>query len=88
MGKNKSESGKPAKAKAEKKYTRAQAERALSNGADPAQFANHGNYHVRAKAWVKMGKPLPSDPAEQEKFLKGIHKWVPPVAEAPASPTE
>jgi hypothetical protein len=43
--------------KSEKKYTRAQAEKALSAGVDPSQFANHANIHVLKKSWVKMGQP-------------------------------
>ena len=49
--------GKPVKVKSEKKYTRAQAEKALSSGADPSQFADHANLHVLKKSWVKMGQP-------------------------------
>lgn len=49
--------GKPVKVKMEKKYTRAQAEKMLSAGADPSQFAEHANIHVLKKSWVKMGRP-------------------------------
>ena len=49
--------GKPTKVKSEKKYTRAQAEKALSAGVDPSQFADHANIHVLKKSWVKMGRP-------------------------------
>jgi hypothetical protein len=49
--------GKPVKVKSEKKYTRAQAEKALSAGVDPSQFADHANIHVLKKSWVKMGRP-------------------------------
>ena len=48
---------KPVKVKSEKKYTRAQAEKALSAGADPSLFADHANIHVLKKSWVKMGRP-------------------------------
>ena len=48
---------KPDKVKSEKKYTRAQAERALSAGVDPSQFADHANIHVLKKSGVKMGRP-------------------------------
>lgn len=48
---------KPVKVKSEKKYTRAQAERALSAGADPSLFADHANIHVLKKSWMKMGCP-------------------------------
>lgn len=62
-------------AEAMKKFTRAEAEKALAKGADPSEkrFVQHENYHVRAKAWRKMGMPLPDDVSEQEKFLKSIH---------------
>lgn len=60
---------KPRKAKAEKKYTRVQAEKALSHGADPALFTKHSNYHVRRKAWQLQGRPLPEALEEQNKFL-------------------
>jgi hypothetical protein len=49
--------GKPVKVKSEKKHTRAQAEKALSAGADPSLFANHANIHVLKKSWVRMGRP-------------------------------
>jgi hypothetical protein len=49
--------GKPIKVKSEKKYTRAQAERALSAGVDPSLFVDHANIHVLKKSWVKMGRP-------------------------------
>ena len=49
--------GKPIKVKSEKKHTRAQAEKMLSSGADPSQFADHANIHVLKKSWVKMGRP-------------------------------
>lgn len=68
-----------------KEFTRMDAEKALANGADPAEqvtnkdgkkagrFTEHPNYHVRAKAWRKMGMPLPEDEKEREKFLASIH---------------
>ena len=52
-----------------KKYTRAQAEKALSAGVDPEKFVDHKNYHVRNKAWKKMGKPLPEGADAQNAFL-------------------
>lgn len=62
--------------------TRAKAERALAKGADPnaERFLKHQNYHVRAKAWRKMGMPLPEDAAEREKFLQSIHVKLEQVA--------
>lgn len=63
----------PRKATAEKIYTRAQAEKHLTAGADPTTFTKHGNYHVRAKAWKLMGSPLPEDAEERAKFLASIH---------------
>lgn len=54
----------------EKIPTRAKAEKALSAGADPQQYADHPNYHVRRKAWVKMGRPLMSEDTKgQNQFL-------------------
>lgn len=64
---------KPRKIKSEKVYTRAQAERLLSHGADPNQFSKHGNYHVRRKAWTLLGQPLPEDAGERAKFLASIN---------------
>jgi hypothetical protein len=64
---NSSESG-PRKIR-QKVITRARAEKLLSEGADPTNFAKHGNYHVRRKAWQLMGRPLPEDMGEQNKFL-------------------
>jgi hypothetical protein len=84
---------KPAKVKYEKFYSRARAERELSAGADPTRtfenekgvtvghFTNHPNYHVRKKAWMKMGQPLPEDPAERAKFLASLK-----IKEKPAEP--
>ena len=66
-----------------KVYTRAQAEKALARGADPSQFMSHKNYHVKALAWKKMGRPLPEDATERAKFLASIH-----VQEKPATVTE
>lgn len=62
-------------AEAMKKFTRATALKELALGADPSEdrFTKHANYHVRARAWRKMGMPLPDDPVEVEKFLKSIH---------------
>jgi hypothetical protein len=76
---------KPIKSKGTKTYTRMQAERLLSKGADPEPFATHPNYHVKRKAWTKMGKPLPSDPAERTKFLASIKvkETVDAAAESP-----
>ena len=48
---------KPIKVKAEKKYTRAQAEKMLAAGVDPTKFETHPNVHVLKKSWVKMGRP-------------------------------
>lgn len=87
------------KVKGPKHYTRAQAERALNNGTDPATFLdmsdpfkrqdpknpgntrNHNNYHVRQKAWKKLGMPIfaphkedqDKNKEEHAKFLKSIH---------------
>jgi len=63
----------------DKKYTRAQAERALSAGMDPEPFTKHANYHVRRKAWTLMGKPLPEGLEEQNKFLVTLQGTTPPT---------
>jgi hypothetical protein len=75
---------KPAKVRHDKFHTRARSERDLSAGADPTvtfrddkgatrgRYTDHPNYHVRRKAWMKMGQPLPEDPAERAKFLAGL----------------
>lgn len=68
MSKHSQSESKPQKSR-EKSITRARAEKLLSAGSDPASFTKHGNYHVRRKAWVKMGRPLPEDRDEQNKFL-------------------
>lgn len=68
MSKSKSSEGKPQKIR-ERVVTRARAEYLLTHGADPTQFTKHANYHVRRKAWVLMGKPLPEGLEEQNKFL-------------------
>lgn len=55
--------------------TRAQAERAITQGADPTLFAKHSNYHVRRKAWEKAGRPLSGSWAnwpEDLKFLEDL----------------
>lgn len=68
MSKHSQSEGKPQKIR-ERVVTRARAEKLLSGGADPAQFTKHGNYHVRRKAWEKMGRPLPENTEEANKFL-------------------
>jgi hypothetical protein len=64
---------KTVKEKKEKVLTRAQAEKALTAGANPENFVKHPNYHVRAKAWRKSGSPLPDNAEERSKFLASIH---------------
>lgn len=83
MGK-KDSGEKPNKVRHEKFYSRAKSERMLSAGADPTatfrddkgnmrgRYTDHPNYHVRRKAWMKMGQPLPEDQAERAKFLAGL----------------
>lgn len=86
MGKSKS-SEPVVKAKKVKHYTRMQAERAIASGAVPPETfldmsephkkgdSNHENYHVRAKAWHKMGSPTPNEWTEEDalKFFASIH---------------
>lgn len=74
------------KVKSEKVYTRAGAEKQLAAGADPNRFIKHVNYHVRAKAWKKLGKPEMGNAEEHAKFLAGIHVKVDvanPAADTP-----
>jgi hypothetical protein len=65
---------KPIKVKAPKTYTRAQAERIISHSMpDVAKnFLTHPNYHVRSKAFVRLGKQLPENQAEQDAILFGL----------------
>jgi hypothetical protein len=42
--------------------TRAQAERAIAQGANPELFEGHKNYHVRYKALRKQGKLAGGNP--------------------------
>lgn len=56
----------------DKKYTRAQAERALVRGVDPEPFTKHANYHVRYKAWRNMGSPLPGSEQEVNTLLASL----------------
>lgn len=55
----------------DKRFSRAKAEHALSNGADPTEerFTEHSNYHVRRRSWVLQGRPLPESTEDQNKFL-------------------
>lgn len=73
---------KPRKAKAEKQYTRVQAEKALSHGADPTIFIKHPNYHVRRKVWQLQGRPLPEDRKEQNEFLATLQGMKAPKDDA------
>lgn len=68
MGKGSSSEGKPQKTR-EKVITRARAQRELSHGADPAKYTKHSNYHIRRYCWRLMGRPLPENMEEQNKFL-------------------
>jgi len=69
MSKKSSSSEVQVKKVREKVITRAHAEKRLTAGADPNTFVKHPNPHVRRKAWVKMGRPLPEDMDEQNIFL-------------------
>ena len=80
MGKSSSSEGKPQKSR-EKVITRAHAIKALSAGADPTTFVKHKNCHVRRRAWQLMGRPLPEDLDEQNKFLATLQG-----TEAPKDP--
>ena len=74
--------------------TRARAERALAAGADPQQFANHPNYHVRRKAWRKAGFQLlsvgnntPQNREQDERLLRSL-KLDPEKYLLPAEPSD
>jgi hypothetical protein len=70
---------------ANRAFTRAKAERALAQGMDPTTtekddsgkerpiFLEHANYHVRAKAFRKMGSPYPENAAECAKLCASLH---------------
>ena len=59
---------------ARKIFTRSEAEALIAGGADPGEdrFVNHKNYHVRVKAWVKMGRPMPDEVKEHDSFLAAL----------------
>lgn len=59
---------------ARKIFTRNEAEALIAGGADPSEerFVNHKNYHVRVKAWVKMGRPMPGDVGTHDAFLAAL----------------
>jgi hypothetical protein len=38
-----------------------------------SRFTGHPNYHVRVEAWKRMGRPMPTDKDEAEKFLASLH---------------
>jgi hypothetical protein len=75
----------PKKIKYETFPTRHRAERQLTAGADPEavftdskgtkqkKYLNHPNYHVRTRAWVKMGRPLPEGEKEVNDFLLKLY---------------
>ena len=72
------------KTKKAKTYTRNQALRLLTGGADPKQFVLHPNYHVKRRCWQLQGRPLPTDVNEQNKFLatlQGMETPKDPVAQ-------
>lgn len=65
-----------------RQMTRARAERAISGGADPTPFLGHGNYHVRRKAWVKLGRPMPIDKAERAALATSLKVTLDDATEA------
>jgi hypothetical protein len=52
--------------------TRAQAERAILHGANPAEFTHHANYHVRLRAWKAAGGEGPLSMDEAKRILPGL----------------
>jgi nitroreductase len=69
--------------------TRAKAEKLIQTctHGELRAFATHANYHVRQKAWKKLGKPLPLDgdcpPEEIKRFVDALH-YRPTPSEAQA----
>lgn len=66
-----------------KKMTRAQAEKAISReGVDAAtELLDHANYHVRRKAWVKLGSQLPESEADRTALYTRLKMKAPAAAE-------
>jgi hypothetical protein len=63
--------------------TRAQAEKAISHeGVDTATaLLDHANYHVRRKAWVKLGRQLPESEADRKALYARLKMKAPAEAE-------
>lgn len=59
----------------EKKLTRKNAERAITLGNNETVEAlrKHQNYHVRKKAWVKLGKPMPEKDEDCVALYNDLH---------------
>ncbi len=60
------------KVKKARVHTRNQALRLLTAGSDPKQFLSHASPHVKRRCWQLMGRPLPTDINEQNKFLSTL----------------
>ena len=72
------------KIKHDKFFTRAKSEKMLAAGADPTatfindkgnklgRYTDHPNFHVRNKAWKKMGSLFPTDVEECAKLCKSL----------------
>lgn len=60
---------------ARRSFTRADAEKLLARGVDPSEerFTSHKNYHVRVKAFRKMGSPFPENATERTKLCASLH---------------
>lgn len=60
---------------ARRSFTRMDAEKLIAGGADPSEerFTSHKNYHVRSKAFRKMGSPFPEDATERAKLCASLH---------------
>lgn len=69
-----------------KGFTRARAEKALTkDNCGEKRFVSHANYHVRRKAWVLAGGPMPDGKEDQDKLLKSLHLPVPEQVEEAAA---
>lgn len=61
---------------ARKEFTRAKAEHALRNGADPTEerFTEHRNYHVRLLAWRMAGAVIPETENERKALAERLSR--------------
>lgn len=66
---------------AKKGFTRVRAEKAINaENCNEARFTGHRNYHVKRKAWVLAGRPLPEGKEDRNTLLKSLHLPIPEEA--------